>query len=184
MRALMTGEGLKEQFLPKVQAALGLEGGRPWQATGEGEWMVAPQDLKQQPASLLPSPSQHCNFTCWPTPLSATSTAAVPFCRVCALDSFPRFTWKPPPRVGVLPAPENIKKPISQSLMEKATPLHCLQNKAWASLCAGKGHKPSREASAPLAQRYVLTRRPEGRPYLFACNTTWVLVSFCPLAAG
>ena len=43
----------------------------------------------------------------------------IPFCRVCALDSFPRFTWKPPPRVGVLPAPRRTTSLISQNLAKK-----------------------------------------------------------------
>lgn len=43
-------------------------------------------------------------------PRPAAPRWEVPFCRVCALDSFPRFTWKPPPKDGVLPAPGNTKQ--------------------------------------------------------------------------
>lgn len=51
------------------------------------------------PSSHVPVPPQE------PTLFQQHPRREIPFCRVCALDSFPRFTWKPPPRVGVLPAP-------------------------------------------------------------------------------
>lgn len=46
-------------------------------------------------------------------PAPPPSWARVPFCSVCALDSFPRFTWKPPPRDGALPAPRSQITPLA-----------------------------------------------------------------------
>lgn len=99
-----------------------------------------------------------------PTPAPAPQPPRweIPFCRVCALDSFPRFTWKPPPRVGVLPAPRN-KSAISQSFGEdphgSGRPLCSSQ----ASILDGDppwpSHRPPQEAplSPPCPRGGALT---------------------------
>lgn len=77
---------------------------RPWHdlpvRPGGRAWEQSLLDLGPAPAPL---PLR-------PPPSPGTAQREIPFCRVCALDSFPRFTWKPLPRDGVLPAPRNTKQ--------------------------------------------------------------------------
>lgn len=69
----------------------------------------------------------------------------IPFCRVCALDSFPRFTWKPPPRVGVLPAPR--KTDESHQPRHSRAHLHC--QPWWRQAFLEQGHGGGQHSGLP-----------------------------------
>ena len=80
---------------PMPWHSLRVRPGRGPAGLGEGAWSQSLLEVGPVPALTLRPPSPR------------TVQREIPFCRVCALDSFPRFTWKPLPRDGVLPAPRN-----------------------------------------------------------------------------
>lgn len=82
---------------PPLSSEKAMAGTRPTRRAG----LTHPELLRCGPSARNPPPRP--------------SGGRVPFCRVCALDSFPRFTWKPPPRVGVLPAPRTQRLVSSRS---------------------------------------------------------------------